>query len=426
VNNSLIGVAARSIKNRQIPLTSTNKYNLPLFGSSGTNREGQMAAMGSVGTLFAIVNRTSNATSQVEWKLYRKQSDRRRIYGPYQPERKEVTSHLALDIFNKPNPYMTRQEFIEVIQQHLDLTGEAWWFLNKNKTSRWPEEIWPIRPDKMLPVPSAETFLSGYVYLSPDGQKVPLETDEIIFLRMPNPLDPYRGMGPVQSILTDIDSARYSAEWNRSFFLNSAEPGGIIEAPEGLGDDEFKRIKEQWAERHQGVHNAHRVAILEHAQWKPSGFTQKDMQFVELRNVSREVIREAFGFPKPLLGGVDDVNRANAEAGEVVFGRWLIVPRLERIKQALNTEFLPMFGATELEFDYENPVPEDKEADRAERDSLFNNALSLISAGFDPVDVMEKMGLPDFKFVEKQAGGGTDDALQPSNPESTDEDSVES
>jgi len=204
-------------------------------------------------------------------------------------------------------------------------------------------------------------------------------------------------MGPVQSILVDLDSTRYSAEWNRNFFLNSAEPGGIVEYPNGLNDTEWKRTVERWREQHQGIENAHRVAIIEKGKWVERQFNMRDMQFAELRGVSREVIREAYGIPKFAVGDVEDVNRATADAAAVWFGRQLTIPRLERIKGALNTRFLPLFGATSanLEFDYENPVPEDEEAQRAERDSKATAAKTyIVDCGFEHKPVLEYLELP--------------------------------
>lgn len=368
-----------------------------LMGGTRNDAVAQMQAMGSVGTLFAIVHRNSTATAQAEWNLWRKAKSGRK------EDRVEVTSHLALDIWRKPNPFMPQQEFVEVEQQHLDLTGEGWWVVARNPRMRSiPLELWPVRPDRMVPVPDRENFISGYVYLGPDGEQVPLKVDEVIQLRMPNPLDPYRGMGPVQSILTDLDSTRYSAEWNRNFFVNSALPSGVIEAPMNLSDQQFDELRDRWDEQHRGVAAAHRVAILEGGlKWQDRTFTQRDMQFAELRDVSREIIREAFGMPKAMLGTVDDVNRANAEAGEVMFARWLIVPRLERIKQALNSDFLPLFGATAegLEFDYANPVPDDREADNAERTSKATAARELVTAGYEPAAVLAAVGLPDMPYV---------------------------
>jgi HK97 family phage portal protein len=361
-------------------------------GLNRGNPTGQMAAMGSVGTLFAIVSRLANATSQVQWHLYRKAPP-----GTPPEERVEVTRHLALDVWTKPNAFYTRQELVESVEQHIDLTGEGWFIVAKNRNL--PMELWPVRPDRIAPVPSPTDFLAGYVYTDPDGAKIPLAVDEVIQIRVPNPLDPYRGMGPVQSVLADLDSSRYSAEWNRNFFLNSAEPGGIIQVDKRLSDEEFDEMTTRWREQHQGIAQAHRVAVLEQGTWIDRKFTQRDMQFTELRQLSSEMIREAFGFPKPMLGTVEDVNRANAEAAEVVFARWLIVPRLERFKQALNADFLPMFGgaAADLEFDYDSPVPEDELLEQTERTSKVNAYVALTDAGVEPEDAADIVGLPQMR-----------------------------
>lgn len=370
----------------------------------GSDRVGQLQAMGASGTLFAIVGSLSNDTSRVNWRLYRKRRDGRRTYGPATDTRVEVLDHLALRIWNKPNPFMTQQEFVETFEQHIELTGEAWWLVSKIEGTSIPMELWPVRPDKMQVVPSATDFLSGYVYSGPDGEKVPLDLDEVVQIRTPNPEDPYRGMGPVQTILADLQANDFAAAYNRNFFINSAAPGGIIEVPEELSDREFQTLSTRWREQHQGVANAHRVAILEKGKWVERNSTMKDMQFVELRGVSREVIREAFRYPKPMLGAVDDVNRANAEAGEYVYSKYMIEPRLERIKQALNSDFLPLFGSAGegVEFDYDCIVPENMDQIAAERISKAQAAQTLITAGFSPEEVLQVVGLPPMTYV----GGG--------------------
>ncbi|QIP87627.1 phage portal protein [Streptomyces sp. Tu 2975] len=371
----------------------------------------QMAAMGSVGTLFSIVNRTSNATSQVDWKLWRKAKSGR------DEDRVEVTSHAALDLWQRPNAFMPRQEFVEAFQQHIDLTGEGWWVIARHERSDIPLEMWYVRPDRIRPVPDPEHFLIGYMYTSPDGTEVPLELDQVIQLRMPNPLDPYRGMGPVQSILSDLDATKYSAEWNRNFFLNSAEPGGIIEVPETLSDPDFDQLRTRWNEQHRGVANAHRVAILEHGKWVDRKYTQRDMQFAELRSVSRDVIREAFGIPAFALGEVADVNRATAEASKTWFAEMLTVPRLERIKAALNHDLLPLFGTTAqgLEFDYCDPVPPDVETEAAQLTARANAAAALRTAGWDADDILSAVGLPDMRHTPPPAPSPAPAARQPQN-----------
>ena len=355
-------------------------------------QEAQMRAMGGSSTLYAIVDRITTTYAGVEWKLYRSAKSGR------DEDRVEVTSHAALDLWNRPNAHMTGPSFRESAQQHEELTGEQWWVIGHHENSTLPLELWPVRPDRMEPVPDADEFIVGYVYSGPSGERVPLGVDDVIFLRRPNPLDPFRGMGVVQTILMDIDATRASAEWNANFFRNSAEPGGVVEVDRRLSDDEFTEFRTRWSEQHRGVSNAHRVALLENGlKWVDRKYSMRDMQFTELRGVNREIIREAFGFPKPMLGATDDVNRANAEAAAYVFARWLIQPRLERVREMLNTRLLPMYGTTGtgLEFDFVNPVPEDAEA---EANVLHKRALAtatLQNAGYAAADILKATDLPD-------------------------------
>lgn len=362
-------------------------------------QEAQMRAMGSSSTLYAIIDRITTTYAGVEWGLYQSAKSGR------DEDRTPVLSHPALDLWNRPNPFMTGPQFRETAQQHEELVGEQWWVSAHAETNTVPQELWPVRPDRMEPVPDPEEFLTGYVYRGPSGERVPLGVDDVIFQRRPNPLDPYRGMGVVQTILMDIDASRASAEWNRIFFENNASPGGVIQAERRLDDDEFQEFQDRWRESHRGLANAHRVGILEEGMtWIDRKYTMKDMQFAELRTVSREIIREAFGFPKPMLGATDDVNRANAEAAAYVFARWLIQPRLERTREILNTRLLPMFGALGrgLEFDFASPVPEDKEAEARTLQQRALAAASLHNAGWFAADILAVVDLPEMGSRDPQ------------------------
>lgn len=365
--------------------------------------EAQMRAQGQVGTLFAICDRIITAYSQVEWCLYRVPRDGRRRYDHSvgaQDERVQVTRHPALDLWRKPNPFFYGAAFRESSQQHEELTGEQYWLIVRNAFGI-PYELWFIRPDRMEPVPHPTEFLSGWIYHGPGGEDVPLSRDDVIFLRRPHPLDPYRGLGAVQSILGDLEATYLSTEYNRNFFMNSATPGGVIEAEQNISDEDFNQFQARWSETHKGVANAHRVAILEAGmKWVDRKYTMDDMQFVELREASRETIREAFGFPKAMTGATDDVNKANAYAGEVMFARWMTKPRLMRVKEVLNTVFLPMYGpsAEGLEFDFVNPVPEDDEIAATVLLARTQGAKFLADTGlWEAADILSTVGLPEMK-----------------------------
>jgi HK97 family phage portal protein len=392
-----------TLLNRAPVSYTSDRLNFGIFARADQGRSKQLQAMTANGTLFAIVDKSATSVSSIEWGLYRKA----RSGKP--EERVQVTTHPALELWQSPNDFMTRQELVEASQQYFELTGEIWWLVGRDPRSSMPLELWPADPSRMEPVPSAENFLAGYTYHGPDGEDVPLGLDEVIFIRRPRPGDPYRGISPVEAMLLDIGADRAAAEWNAAFFRNSAEPGGIIQIERKLTDAEFRQHQLRWREQHQGTSAAHRVALLEGGmQWVDRKMTMRDMEFSSLRALSGEKIREATGFPKPLLGSVDDVNRANAEAAEYVFGKWWVVPRCDRLKGALNVDLLTkLFLAPDLEFDYETPVDEDGEHANAERDSKVKAAIDLINAGVDPVEAFEAFELPAFTMAPTEDGAPT-------------------
>lgn len=403
---------ARTVATRRItaaappvPLVARSA-GLGISGQIGTGDMGrQMDQMSAVGTLYAIVARLSVDTAAEGWHMHRlatrapgtsaKQCDMCGEMGCTM-----VPMHPALSVLEDPVPgHLTRYGLFETSQQHLDLTGESWWTIAY--AGDRPVEIWPIRPDRMSPIPDPDMFVSGYRYRSPSGQIVPLETREVVFTKLPNPKDMYRGLGPVQALLMDLDSARYSAEWNRNFFLNDATPGGIIQLPELLPDPDFERLQRHWAEQHKGISNAHRVALLEMGTWQNTAFSQRDMQFAELRNLSREVIREAFTVHGHMLGLTQDVNLANAKTAEESNGRHQVLPRLRRWKETLNRRFLPLFGpalSTGYQFAHDNPVPEDEAAEAADLAIRAGVFAQLVGAGVDPDSAAEVAGLPPMRM----------------------------
>lgn len=423
---TLIARAVRALaaaSPERLPLSSSWQTTSGMLGGGTTTQEAYLRAYGQVGWLFAVVNRISEGVAQLRWHGYEPRPD---------GKREERPDHPAVRLWRDVNDFYTTFEFVETFSQHYELVGEAWWVLLDGPGGE-PVEMWPVRPDRMFPVPSRESYIAGYIYRSPlDGQPIPLARESVIFLRRPNPLDPYRGAGMVQTILADLEGERMAALWNRNFFYNSAEPGGIIEYEHGLTEPEFQKQVLRWREQHQGVANAHRVALIEKGKWVDRKLSQRDMQFKDLRITNRDAILGAAGIPKAVLGISDDVNRANAEAGEVVFGRWIIRPRAERIKQALNERLAVRFSGKPIEFDYEDPTPANREQalkeamdgltarimtiaearqkigmDSPPPEELQQLALAcsaealgaLIRAGFDPIDALRALGLAPVKHL---------------------------
>lgn len=396
---SLRGALVRNLA--PVPLTTTASPRWSREARRRMSDDGLMATYESVGTVFAIVHSLAVATSRVKWHLYRSAK------SGLDEDRTKVPSHACIDLWNTPNPVMPQRRFLETAQQHIDLTGESDVLVSTVKlgAKNLPIELWPIRPDRIQPVPHPYEFLSGYIYTSPDGESIPLEKWECLPILMPNPRNPYRGLGPIESIMVVLEGMRAADEWDAAFFENSAEPGGVIEVPNSLSDPQFDQLRDRWAATHQGVSKAHRVAILEAGmKWIDRAYTQRDMQHAELHAVKRDTILEAFGFPKPMLGITEDVNRANAEAAEYVYSKWLITERLDRWKDWLNHQLLPLYGPTAegLEWDYDSPVSENSDAENAAITARSTAAVAMAGAGFDVTETEAWLDMPEIPY-EKPA-----------------------
>ena len=395
----------------------------PTMGDSGlftgqgtgftTGQVPQMSAYSASGTLFSVVSLIAQSTAGVEWTLNRKLRN---------GDLRDIPSHPALELWNNVSPFETGRSYREAGQQHQDLTGE-WWTVVLRNARGVPVELQLVRPDRMRPIPHRDKFLAGYVYTI-GSERIPLEVSDVLFMRLPSPLDPYRGIGPVQSMMVDLQMESMVSQWQRNFFQNSAEPGGIIEMEEEMDEVAWDRFVKRWRENHQGINNAHRVAVLERGKWVDRKVTQREMQLTDGRRFSRDMILWTYRVSPAMLGITTDVNRANAEAAEVVFGRWVVSPRLDRIKCMLNEQYLPMFDTTgTLEFDYIDPTPADRIQDLAEGTQGYDSGLLTMNEGRRRLGEGEVPEGDEFKApppspIAMNPGGGDENLL----PEEDDED----
>lgn len=398
VRSLLGGATPRSLR-AQAPVPYVGKYRGNLLDMLNRGRAhsttDELNQYGEIGTLFGVVSKLASTTSLVNWRLYQSSA------SGLEADRVEIVnsarrSNPVLKLLKRPNDFMPWQEFCETFQQHIDLTGKAWWVIPKAMDV--PVEMWPVRPDRMYTVPSVKDFIAGYVYCSPDGEEIPLRREDVIMLRWPAPLDIYDGQSPLPSLAGDLANEQAQREWSESFFENSATPGGIIKTGVRLSESEFDELVDRWNRSHRGVSNAGRVAVLEQGDFVPLAYTQKDMQFVESRNFTKQAILDAYGFPKFGLGDVQDVNRASADASKAYMAESLSVPRLERIKAAINYELIPMFGLAGQEIDYDNPIPDDQEVQNQTLTAKVTAVVALVNAGADPAEACNAVGLPEMTF----------------------------
>lgn len=300
--------------------------------------------------VYASIRKRSENVSKLDLKLFKK------LRSGSENSFKEITVHPILDLLDRVNPFITFVDLIKITQTYKDLCGEAfWWIIKANDGT--PLEIYPfIRPDLMEVATSREEFISGYVYNEPGtGQQIPFDPSEIIHFKYFNPTNPYRGYSPIKAAEVEVSTYNELSEWNWRFFKNNAKPSGVIEFAGTIKQDQIERIKTQWAHKHQGVENAHRLAVLGNgATYKEIGFSQKEMDFQMLKNLSRDDILACMGVPLAVISPNESINRATADVARDVFWDEVVLPLMDEIVLALNEFLLPMYNDDTLIFDKMN------------------------------------------------------------------------
>lgn len=338
------------------------------------------------GWVYASINAIAQEVANIRLHLYR------RIQKKSGTEFEEVKEHEAISLLRNVNDYMTSYQLIELTQIFLEQVGEAYWCVIRGEGGR-PEQLWILRPDWVYVVKSETTFIDKYIY-SPNGyyarNSVTIDAKDVIPFKYPNPTDPYRGHGAVQSASSAIDTDKFASEYNRNFFYNSAIPYLLLRTKRKPSKPDIDRFISEWEGKLQGRGNAHKIAMLTGDWEEPFEFggKMKDLDFNEGRKAMRDEILAIFKVGKSTLNITDDVNRANAEASNLNFMERTIKPKMTRLVAHLNEFYLaPNWPEEDIFFDYEDPSPTDVEMNLKIYESAKGSWMT-------PNEIRERENLP--------------------------------
>lgn len=334
------------------------EYSMPWERNYGVQApstiENYLDQYGEAGWVYACVRRIATKAAEADMKFYRQTASD-------QEDEKEEISHVLKDIMANPNEHMSEFELKVLRHQHLELVGEAFWYIAENGVGG-PGAIYPLMPHLVRVVPGEEKMIRGYVYGRGEN-KVTYEPDEIIHFKYPNP-DPesfFRGASPIGAARYSVATDQNAEKWNYNFFKNSAKPGGYLQTDKKMDGNEVKRLISLWEKHHQGTDNAHKVAVAQQGmEYKETGLSHEDMDFVNQLDKARDKTLAIYGVPKSLLGIVEDVNRANAEVDKRNFAENTIAPALKLVESTIN-QFILNNYTEDVFVEHENVVPRDKE-----------------------------------------------------------------
>jgi HK97 family phage portal protein len=271
-----------------------------------------------------------------------------------------------------------------------------------------------------------------------EGEQNGLTSDDIIHLT--DLLEPgaIKGISRVEKLKEALGVASALQSYAARFFGQGATTQGIIEYPGNLLPDQAKQLRDGFDSAHKGFRKAHRTGILTGgATYKTTTVNNDAAQFLESRRFAVEEIARAFNIPLSFMGIPGTQSYASVEQNAIQFVTHCLRPYIEKIEWSYSR----LLGAGEfIKFNVDGLM----RGDFNSRTTAYNSALltgwlsvddvrrfedlppveggsvyrvplanvdlaaaglveqqtkvvmakTLTDAGFDPADVLAKLGLP--------------------------------
>jgi HK97 family phage portal protein len=381
---------------------------------SGSNPiDAARALENNKGFVYAAVNAKAREVMAIDWRLFEVDGD----------DHEEKKDHEMLDLLDAPSEHMNGLEFKYLLSACLDLTGNAFVWMEgvKNETDE-PKALYLMPPDKVKTVIDRRSWpyqLVGYM-MRLDTREYAFQPYEVIHFRLPNPSDFFNGYSPVMAGAEYIDNDNYAMEFNRKFFINGARPSGFLKT-EFVAETQFESLKIGFMDTHGGIDNMQRIGVLpKGVEWQNAGSSPKDMDFKNMSEDMRDRILAMFGVSRTILGTAEsDTNRATAETADYVFSKRVIKPHMMNMCATLNDRLVPRYG-DDLYVSFIDPVPEDKAFRILEMQAMMGSQPVMAAneardayAGLGPVDGGDTLMKSNTMGPIGEATTDTDPTTQP-------------
>lgn len=229
--------------------------------------------------------------------------------------------------------------------------GNAYWWKRRDQLGR-VRQIWYLPTTCMQPLPDPNNptaFVWKYRY-SVLGQTTDFDPWDIVHFRFgSDPLDPRKGLGQIRGLYRELYGDEEAARFTVSVLRNLGLPGlVVIPDPSSIVDDEdAKLIKARIQDEFGADRRGEPIVLRGNAKVQTVGWSPKDLDLSQLRDVPEERLSAAVGIPAAVLGlgtGLQQV-KVGATMRELRAQGWegAVLPMAESFAAEINTQLLHEF-----------------------------------------------------------------------------------
>jgi len=311
----------------------------------------------------------------------------------------ETAMKLA-SLFERPNRSMSGKQMLAFTQLWMDLLGECFWVLGRKNVAQVPDFMmpWPggsiWKPHAMGP----DDIPVSWMLTKPNGSRVLLSADQVVHHHTENPYDMTRGCPPLAAGTITLNADVEADEHMLAKFVNGVEASGFLSFAGEVDEDQYADMRKQMEDKHRGARKAHKMMILEDgATFIPNTQTNKDLEYLGLRQWNKDVVLGLFNWPETALGKTTDQTFSNAAQANRDLWGGNIIPIQDDLAATIDTQLLRHIeGGKYTAFWDRSKV----DALRMVEESKWDTVLKMKEAGTTLREANRKMDLD----LERQPG----------------------
>ena len=284
-----------------------------------------------VSTVRACVFRIANGMSQVPFRLYQDVND----------SAKKAKEHpLYRLLVRKPNRWQTSFEFRHTLSLHLELTWNAYVFVNRVGIGRKIVELIPIEPGRVTPKQEKDYSLT-YKVTGDDGDTQVFGQDAIWHLRGPS-WNGWCGMDAISLVRETIGLSATLQANQATFQKNGAQTSGMLAPTSKLSKEQYEFLA-GWIDQHLpgGKRYGKPMIVDDAAKYTPFSMSGIDQQLVEQMRFGVEEICRGFDMQPMIVGFADKApTYASAEQLSQIHVRDCLSPRYQRFQESADINLL--------------------------------------------------------------------------------------
>jgi len=240
--------------------------------------------------------------------------------------------HPAFVLLNsEPNQDLTSFTFVERMLSDALLYGCAYALIERGSVTSRAAALHPLNPLSIV----RDTYEGQAIFRDKDSGSVYYPDDLVV-------LENFRGKSPIRLHMENMGITAAAMEYGARFFGTGGNIGGYLMTDKSLTDEQYLRLKNTWSAQHQGLHNAHETAILEHGlKFERSTIPPDEAQFIATRKFQVEEVARIFNIPPILIQADGATTYNNVEQILIAFAQQTLIPWARRFEMEFERKVLP-------------------------------------------------------------------------------------